>query len=93
MMTTTTSPQCRTGSAHHRLLGRRTCLPHDSAAMVLAQASTDDFVICSASGPDADWTRNLPATSPTNRRVRHFVGSHPLVAIRRATAKDPEELA
>lgn len=41
-------------------LGRKTGLPHVTAAMVLAEdRTTGEAVICSVWGPGADWIRNL----------------------------------
>lgn len=43
-------------------VGRRTGLPHDTAAMVLAEdRTTGEAVICSVWGDRTDWVRNLRA--------------------------------
>ena len=41
-------------------VGRKTGSPHETTAMVLGfDSTTDEAIICSAWGPNADWVRNL----------------------------------
>jgi deazaflavin-dependent oxidoreductase (nitroreductase family) len=43
-------------------VGRKTCKPHSTIAMVLAdERGSREVVICSGWGPDADWVHNLRA--------------------------------
>ena len=60
-------------------VGRKTGEPHDTVAMVLGDdVDSDEFVICSAWGPDADWIRNLQAGPGREVRVgrQRFVPEH-----------------
>ena len=60
-------------------VGRKTGESHDTVAMVLSDdADTDELVICSAWGPEADWIRNLQAGPAREVRVGHerFVPEH-----------------
>jgi deazaflavin-dependent oxidoreductase (nitroreductase family) len=60
-------------------IGRKTGESHDTVAMVLSDdADTGELVICSAWGPEADWTRNLQAGPAREVRVGHerFVPEH-----------------
>lgn len=47
-------------------LGRRTGVPHTTAAMVLRHdRATGEVVVCSVWGPTTDWVRNLRAAPAT----------------------------
>jgi deazaflavin-dependent oxidoreductase (nitroreductase family) len=51
-------------------IGRRTGVPHEAVAMVLGfDKTTNETVICSAWGPNADWVRNLRAHPATRVEV------------------------
>ncbi len=53
-------------------VGRTSGQPHNTVAMVLAEADDGEIVICSAWGPDADWVRNLHAAPGREVRIAHY---------------------